>query len=120
VAVPHLLKKQQEDYRKAILPAKANSWLRSHPPRLDTAEEFPFFRVRASYCVNAIEATITIDHLSGIKHGICERCHNVFEKEKKYRMSYCSRSCASAASVERFRNRQRKDLKKGAKRNAKS
>lgn len=131
--MPHLLREQQEKYRRAVLPSNARSWLRSHPLSLDTAEDFPFFRVRTNYCREAIEATITIDHLAGIKHGICKRCGNVFEKEKNYRMSYCTRSCANAASVARFREKQRKPKpnwtaakiakllrEKGAKRNAES
>lgn len=108
LVIPHLLKEQQGKLRRAVLPSNARPWLRSHPVSLDTANEFPFFRVRRHYCRDAIEATITIDHLGEIKHGICKRCHKVFEKEKKYKMSYCSRTCANAASVERFRERQRK------------
>ena len=131
LVMPHLLKEEQGKYRRAILQSNARSWLRSHPLSLDTANEFPFFRVRRSYCRDAIEATITIDHLEGIRSGICKRCHRVFEKEKKYRMSYCSRHCANAASVERFREKQRKGKwtaakiakllseQKGTKRNAK-
>jgi hypothetical protein len=128
---PQLLKEQQAKYRRALLPSNARSWLRSHPMSLESADEFPFFRVRSSYCSSAIETTITIDHLAEIKFGICKRCHKVFEKEKKYKMSYCSRSCANAASVARFREKQRKpewtaakiakllSQQKGAKRNAK-
>ena len=119
LVMPHLLKEQQEKYRSAVLPSNARSWLRSHPLSLDTADEFPFFRVRRHYCRDAIEVTITIDHLAEIKRGICKRCHRLFEKEKKYKMIYCSRTCANAASVERFRNRQRKASRKGAKHNAK-
>jgi len=130
LVMPHLLKEQQGKYRKAVLPSNARSWLRSHPLSLDTADEFPFFRVRRNYCSDAIEATITIDHLAESRHGICKRCYRVFEKEKRYRMSYCSRTCANAASVERFREKQRKGKwtaakiakllsQKGAKRNAK-
>ena len=134
LVTPHSLKEQQAGYRRALLPSNERSWLRSHPLTLETGDEFPFFRVRKTYCSDAIEATITIDHLANIKFGICKRCHKVFEKEKKYKMSYCSRSCANAASVARFREKQRKpkpnwtaakiakllSQQKGAKRNAKS
>lgn len=108
LVMPHLLKEEQTKFRRALLPSHSRSWLRSHPFSLDTAEEFPFFRLRRSYCRDAIEATITIDHLSDNKFGICKRCHKVFEKEKNYKMSYCGRSCANAASVARFREKQRK------------
>jgi hypothetical protein len=114
----HLLQNQQERYRKAIFSANARRWLSLHPLDLATAGEFPFHRLRKSCCSDAIEATITIDHLAERRFGICKRCHKVFEKEKQYRMDYCSRTCANAASVERFRERQRKE-RKGAKRNAK-
>lgn len=113
LVMPHLFKAQQDAYRKALLPSSARTWLRSHPLSLGTAEEFPFFRVRESSCRGAIEATITIDHLSKIKFGICKRCRHVFEKQGKYKVSYCSRRCANAASVERFRERQRKASSKG-------
>jgi hypothetical protein len=130
LVTPHSLKEQQASYRRSLLPSNERSWLRSHPLTLETGDEFPFFRVRRAFCSDAIEATITIDHLADIKFGICKRCHKVFEKEKKYKMSYCSRSCANAASVERFREKQRKGKwtaakiakllsQKGAKRNAK-
>jgi hypothetical protein len=131
LVTPHLLREQQAKYRRALLPSNARSWLRSHPMNLETADEFPFFRVQRNYCGSAIEATITIDHLAEIKFGICKRCHKVFEKEKKYKMSYCSRSCANAASVARFREKHRKpewtaakiakllSQQKGAKHNAK-
>jgi hypothetical protein len=129
MVLPHLLKKQQAKYRRAVLPSNARPWLRSHPLTLGTEDEFPFSRVRSSYCSNAIETTTTIDHLSGVKSGICKWCHKVFEKEMNYKMSYCGRSCANAASVARFREKQRKGKwtaakiakllsQKGAKRNA--
>jgi hypothetical protein len=130
MALPHFLKEQQARYRRAVLPSNARYWLRSHPLSLDTEDEFPFFRVRSTCCSNAIEITITIQHLSGFKAGICKWCLNVFEKEKNYKMSYCGRSCANAASVARFREKQRKGKwtaakiakvlsQKGATRNAK-
>jgi hypothetical protein len=90
-----------------------------HPVNLDTAAEFPFYRVQKSCCVDAIDATITIDHLSGVKHGICKRCRKVFEKETRHKKNYCSERCFNAAGVQRWREKQRKAAKKGAKRNAK-
>lgn len=117
--IPHQLKEQQEKYGKALLPSNARNWLRSHPLNLDTADEFPFFLVRRSYCTDAIEATITIDHLANRQFGICRRCHGVFEKETRHKKSYCSERCFNAAGVQRWREKQRKTAKKGAKRNAK-
>lgn len=119
MVVPHLLKEHQEWYRKALLPTNAINWLRLHPPHLESAKEFPFFRVHKSYCSDAIEATITIDHLAKRQFGICKRCHRVFERETKHKKNYCSERCFNAAGVQRWREKQRKAAKKGAKRNAK-
>lgn len=117
---PHLLKEQQEKYAKDRLPSNRLPWLRSHPLSLDTAVEFPFFRVRKSCCADAIEATITIDHLAGLEFGICKRCHKSFQKETRHKKKYCSEPCFNAAGVQRWREKQRKEAKKGAKRNAKA
>jgi hypothetical protein len=119
MVLPHLLRKQQQRYRKALLPSNARRWLSLHPLNLETAGEFPFFRVRKSCCADAIEATITIDHLAGIKHGICKRCHTVFQRETNHKKNYCSERCFNAAGVQRWREKQRNATKKGAKRNAK-
>jgi hypothetical protein len=119
MVIPHLLKEQQERYRKALLPSNARPWLRSHPLNLDTADEFPFFRAHKSYCSDAIDTTITIDHLAERQFGICKRCHNVFQKETRHKKSYCSERCFNAAGVQRWRENQRNKTKKGAKRNAK-
>ena len=122
MVIPHLLKALQERYRKALLPKSARPWLRSHPLhplKLGTADEFPFFRVRSSYCTDAIEATITIDHLAERRFGICKRCHKIFERETRHKKNFCSERCFNAAGVQRWREKQRKTAKNGAKRNAK-
>jgi hypothetical protein len=119
MVVPHLLQKQQEIYSKALLPNNARKWLRVHPLSLTTADEFPFFRVRRSYCCDAIEATITIDHLAERLFGICKRCHKIFQRETRHEKNYCSERCFNAAGVQRWREKQRKPAKKGTKRNAK-
>jgi hypothetical protein len=117
---PHLLKEQQESYRRALLPTHRKNWLRSHPMTLQTVDEPPYFHVRGSYLSDAINTTITIDHLAERQFGICKRCHAVFEKETKHKRDYCSRTCINAANVQRWRDEQRKSRLKGAKRNAKS
>ncbi len=119
LVMPHLLREQQERYSKALLPSNRRNWLRSHPLRLETVDEPPFFLVRGSSCSPAIETTITIDHLAERQFGICKRCHSVFEKETRHRKSYCSERCFNAAGVQRWREKQRKAAKKGEKRNAK-
>ena len=119
MVIPHLLSEQQEKYRKALSPRNARPWLRSHPLKLVTADEIPFFRVKESYCAEAIETTITIDHLAERQFGICKRCHKVFPKETRHKKNYCSERCFNAAGVQRWREKQRNATKKGAKRNAK-
>jgi hypothetical protein len=122
MVIPHSLKNQQERYRKAILPSNARQWLRSHPLQLDlfeTAHEFPLFYLRRRYCTDAIDATITIDHLAKRQFGFCRRCHKAFQKETKHKKNYCSERCFNAAGVQRWREKQRNSTKKGAKRNAK-
>jgi hypothetical protein len=112
--VPHLLKEEQERYRKALLPSNRLRWLRSHRLEHETADEYPFIRVRRSCCSHTIEATITIDHIAKIQSGICKRCHKVFQKETRHKKSYCSERCFNAAGVQRWREKQRKAAKKGA------
>lgn len=112
LVMPHLLKIQQEKYRKALLPKSRFSWLRSHRLEHDTADKYPFIRVQRSYCSTAIEATITINHIAGLKFGICERCHKVFEKETEHEKRFCSRQCIQAAGVKRWRDKQKKSAKK--------
>lgn len=120
LVMPHLLRAQQERYRAALLPSNARPWLRSHPLSLGTTDEYPFFLVERSYCNQAIEATITIDHLAGLEFGICKRCHKVFQKETRHKRSCCSERCFNAAGVQRWREKQRKTARKREKRNAKS
>jgi hypothetical protein len=116
---PHQLRWWQKHYRKSLLDRNASNWLSLHPLHLETAKDPPFFRVLRRYCTTAIEATITIDHLAGRKHGICKRCHALFEKETKHKKNFCSDRCINAAGVQRWREKQRSATKKGAKRNAK-
>lgn len=108
LVMPHLLREQQRKYRKALLPGNARSWLRSHPLSLNTADAFPFFRVLTSYCRQAIETTITIDHLAKSQFGICKRCHKVFPKEYRHKKQFCSKRCINAAGVQRWREKHRK------------
>ena len=122
LVIPHVLMEKQESYRKALLPRNARTWLLSHPFKLELLEksdEFPLFLLRRSYCTDAIDVTITIDHLAERQFGICKRCHKVFQKETLHKKSYCSERCFNAAGVQRWREKQRKAAKKGVKRNAK-
>jgi len=116
LVMPHLLKAQQEMFRKALLPSNSRPWLGSHPLGLETADKFPFFRVRRSDCHHAIEATITIDHLEKRQFGICKRCRKVFQRKTRHKKNYCSERCFNAAGVQRWRLKQRLKAKRGGKR----
>ena len=118
LVMPHLLKELREKYRTAILPSNARAWLRSHPLSLETADERPFFFVRRRFCKDAIEATITIDHLAMRRFGFCKRCGNQFEQETQHKRNFCSRRCIQAAGVKRWRAKQKLEAKR--RKNAKS
>jgi hypothetical protein len=117
---PEMVKEQHKKYSRGLLPTNRRNWLRSHPMSLQTVDEPPYFHVRRSYCTDAIETTITIDHLADRQFGICKRCHSVFEKETQHKKDYCSRTCINAANIQRWREERRKLQQKGAKRNDKS
>lgn len=120
LVLPHLLRKKREEYRQAMESRNARKWLSTASPlNFTTIENPPFFLVERHYCEDAIQATITIDHLAGRKFGFCKRCGRQFEQETEHKKNYCSRRCIQAAGVQRWRENQRKAQKKGAKHNAK-
>lgn len=109
VAFPHLLRQKREEYRKALEGKSARKWLSTaRPLSFTTIDEFPHFVVERFYCEEAIEATITIDHLAERKFGFCKRCGKQFEQETEHKKNYCSRQCIQAAGVKRWREKQRK------------
>lgn len=122
LAFPHLLRAKRQEYRKSLESRNARKWLSTAPPlSFRPMDEPPYFLVERFYCEDAIQATITIDHLKERRFGFCKRCGKQFEQETEHRMYYCSRTCASAASVKRWRDKQREaKQRKGALRNAKS
>jgi hypothetical protein len=69
--------------------------------------QFPHFVVQVFGCASVILATITIDHLSGRKFGICARhdCPEVYPIESNHKRSYCSQYCAHIESVRRSRRK---------------
>lgn len=120
VTFPHLLRQKREEYRKALESKSARKWLSTaRPLSFTTIDEFPHFVVERFYCKEAIEATITIDHLAERKFGFCKRCRKQFEQETEHKKNYCSRQCIQAAGVQRWREKRRKASQKGALHNAK-
>lgn len=120
LVVPDAIWRQREAYRKA-LSGSARSWLRTAKPlTFSTLEEWPHFLVERSTCQDAIEATITIDHMRDAKYGFCKRCRGMFERDTLHKKNYCSRKCIQADATARWRANQRKEAKKqGGKKDAK-
>ncbi|MFZ0273958.1 MAG: hypothetical protein WB524_11825 [Acidobacteriaceae bacterium] len=120
LAFPHLLRQKRDEYRKALESKSARKWLSTASPlSFRTTDEPPYFLVERFYCEDAIEATITIDHLAGRRFGFCKRCGAQFEQETEHKKNYCSRQCIQAAAVKRWREKQRNTASKGGMRNAK-
>ena len=116
---PHQVWKQRELYRAALV-GKPHEWLCNRPRlNLTGTSKPPYFGVYQSYCGPAIEATITIDHLSKAKFGICKRadCQNLFQFESGHKRLYCSHECAHLANVRKLRAKQKREKQK-ARRNA--
>lgn len=117
---PHLLWERRNEYRKALDRKQARKWLSTaRPLSFTNIDKPPYFLVERFYCEDAIQATITIDHLAERSFGICKRCQKVFQKETQHKKSYCSERCFNAAGVQRWREKQRKAAKKGTENNAK-
>jgi hypothetical protein len=112
LVVPDAIWRQREAYRKA-LSGSARSWLRAaRPLSFSPLDEWPHFLVERSSCQDAIEATITIEHLRGAKFGFCKRCRKIFERDTLHKKNYCSRKCIQADATARWRANQRKQSKK--------
>jgi hypothetical protein len=109
VTFPQLLREKRDEYRKSLEPKSARKWLSTaRPLSFSTLDKPPYFLVERFYCADAIEASITIDHLAGRQFGFCKRCARLFEHETRHRKNYCSRRCIQAAGVQRWREKQRK------------
>jgi len=108
-AFPHLILRDCEKYRQALLPKNAGKWF-SKAELLNVVQtnKPPYFLVERYDCARAIEATITIDHLSGRRFGFCQRCGKQFEQETQRKKNYCSRTCINAATVQHWRENRRK------------
>jgi hypothetical protein len=67
--------------------------------------EYPYFVVRTDECRIAIEVTITIDKVRGLKFNLCARgdCRQPFPLESKHKKKCCSWYCGHLESVRRNR-----------------
>lgn len=111
---PHQLWGLQATYRQALT-GSARKWLRAGSSlNLIRGDVPPYFFIEVSNCDDAIKATITIDHLSRITFGICQRndCRRLFEFTTKQRRLYCTPHCAHLANVRKLRAQKKKAAKK--------
>ena len=127
--IPHLFWKQREKYRDAKT-GKPRSWLChagyqsfSSINGFTSINEPPFIVMARSYCEQAIQATITIDHLSNVQFGICKRddCRKLFKRITKQKRLYCCHECAHLANIRKIRADEKKapSKQRGEQRNAK-
>lgn len=115
LVIPHLLWEQREKYKSALA-GKPRAWLgKSSHLSFNTINEPPYFLVERSYCQDAIEATITIDHLSNVEFGICKRddCRKLYERTTEQKRLYCCPECAHLANVRKLRAQKKKLESKG-------
>jgi hypothetical protein len=111
LAFPHLLRQRCEGYRQALASKSARKWLsKARPLSFSTIDQPPYFLVERFYCEDAIQATITIDHLAGRRYGFCKRCGKQFERETEHKRQYCDRKCIQAANVANWRANKRKKV----------
>jgi hypothetical protein len=79
--------------------------------------------MESSYCEAAIEATISIDHLRGMKFRLCKLkdCRKPYLVNTRQKRMYCSMAHAHLANVRKIRAEERKAKakQKGAQSNAK-
>jgi hypothetical protein len=114
---PQYLWEKRERYLSALA-GTARAWLSSALPlTFSRIDKPPYFLVERFYCEDAIQATITIDHLSDVKFGICKRndCRKLFQRVTQQKRLYCSPECAHLANVRKLRNKKKKAESKGRK-----
>lgn len=101
------------DTLRRALAGSPDKWLRNpeffalRVTEVDT--EPPYYKIRAKYALDAIMATITIDHLRGAKFGVCKLhdCGAVFQRTSGQKKLYCNQAHAHLANV---RERRRKGI----------
>jgi hypothetical protein len=106
---------QEQGRLRMALTSSPREWLRSRQQlRLSAGGEPPYFTVKHFYCLDAIKATITTDHLSKARFGICKRhdCRSLFQCESGHKRLYCSPQCAHLANVRKLRAKKKKTATK--------
>jgi hypothetical protein len=108
VVFPHLLLKKRNEYRAGL--RQPHKWLSEHSLSFSKIDKPPYFLVEHHYCKDAIEATITVNHLEKRRWGFCKRhdCRKYFEHTSGQKRLYCSPECAHLANVRKLRAEKRK------------
>ena len=67
--------------------------------------------IRASSALEAMVATVLLNHMSGIRHAVCNRedCGKLFRFETARERIYCSQYCAHLVSLRRKRREKQLD-----------
>jgi hypothetical protein len=68
-------------------------------------DEKPSLAIWAAFTLNAMVASIQVDHLRGAKFAFCQRtdCGNIYSIESSHRRMYCSYECGHLVAVRRAR-----------------
>lgn len=104
--LPFLVWKRRKELRDGML-GKPDAWLANNAALGFTQRrsKYPYLGMTDTTCVNAIETTITLDHMRKTKWRICKRpdCGNIFAVESEHGKVYCEQYCAHLVSVRRNR-----------------
>jgi hypothetical protein len=96
------------------LSQEERSWLHAFPNQLvirsaraakDGKRRVLYAEIMVSTTLQAILATVYVDHLRGINYRLCARsdCSAIYEVSSKHERQYCTQACAHTASVRRRR-----------------
>lgn len=105
---PHQIVEAQTELSKA-LHGTPEAWLSTQQAAIPTVQRQrrPYFFAEPGDCRTAIQYTITLEHLSGAKFGICEQpdCRIPFPFKSGHQRKYCSPECAHLMAVRASRKR---------------
>jgi hypothetical protein len=110
LAFPNVIWERRKRFADGLA-GGSGSWLKNAKPlSFSQTNEPPFFSMECSYCTDAIEATISIDHLRKLKYRLCKRedCRKPYQVKTRQMRMYCSIKCAHLANVRKLRAEKRK------------
>ena len=111
---PYTVWRERKTYRDGMLGSSA-SWLstRATLGLTHRRAEFPYLGIVAATCRQAIETTITLDHLRKVRSRVCARvdCNNIFPVDSDHGKIYCQQYCGHLVSVRNGRAATKKAAK---------